>query len=366
VRVDKDLQKVTVQLRTLQNEEPIPRQVRVNDITPAGLIEFLAANRGAGLVLAAEPSFLDNVGRYAQQALPTLLSAERGDTIPHNRARKRPLLITEPSVSLAAMPQPRAIADLAKLRGARERGLLARFFLVYAESRTGERDTTAPPMDAAVQVGYGGRMLRLLTWADAVRGPVDIVLSSAAHLTFARFHQQIEKRLGRDANLGDDELVFWGTKLPGRTLKIALVLHLFDYLEDAPSDLIAFGEHLPSEISRETLERAITIVEYIIPHQIAAFGAMLGGAAWADAERILAWAEHTQRTEFSQRDARYALPKIVQNSHECTARVGSALSLLLAIGAITRKEPEPAEKQPKTGRPHSPIYQVVEEPETNL
>jgi replicative DNA helicase len=140
-RITEEQEKTLAQLkvlkaryRTERNDEPIPRRLQVNDVTPIGLIKFLARNRGRGLVLTSEASFLDNISRYGLQALPTLLSAESGDTLTYDRGNAPPIVVRNPSVSVAVMPQPHVVEGLARQRGARERGLLARFLVVYAVS----------------------------------------------------------------------------------------------------------------------------------------------------------------------------------------------------------------------------------------
>jgi hypothetical protein len=233
----------------------------------------------------------------------------------------------------------------------------------------GERNTMAEPMEEVVQARYMHNMLRLLTWADAVRGTVDLTLSGAAQAVFARFHAAIEKRLGKSSDLGDEDLKAWGSKLPGRTLKLAMILHLLDYLgeasgdvslrDDPLGDLIAFGEQLPTEITWGTMERAIKIAHFLIPHAIAAFESMLGGRTLTDAQRILAWANQAHHDEFSWRDARRAFSKAVQKSPECNARLGAALTLLLSMGKIEQKDV--SQEQRKTGRPHSAVYTIVDE-----
>jgi hypothetical protein len=346
--------------KTERADEPIRRRLLINDVTPVAMVRFLARNRAQGLVLDSEASFLDNVGRYGLQALPTLLSAESGDTITLDRANGE-IVVRNPCVSVAVLPQPHVLEALARQRGVRERGLLARMLVVFAESRMGQRNVAAEPMQSEVQAGYMWRILRLLTWADLVRGPVDVVLSGAAQAVFARFHAEIEKRLGRGADLSDEELRSWGSKLPGRVLKIALVLHLLDYLEDAPNPLYEFGDNLPLEVGRQTVERTIKIARFVIPHQVAAFEAMLGGRVWGDARRILGWAAHARKTEFSGREARRSFSQAVQRSPECNARLAAALNLLLSMGRIVQK-PVP-EGVRKTGRPPSPVYTILPEHE---
>jgi hypothetical protein len=226
----------------------------------------------------------------------------------------------------------------------------------------GQRDTTAVPMEPEVQERYVRNLLRLITWGHYVKGPVGLVLSGGAQAAFAPFHAEIEARLGEGSDLGDEDLRAWGSKLPGRTLKLCALLHLMDYLGMLPDeeefDIVAFGEGLPLEIGRRTMERAIKIARYIIPHQVAAFEKMLGGPTLTDAERILAWARHKQVQTFSWRDARRSFSRAIQKSRECNERVGQALALLLAMGRIEQKE-VPEEEKRNTGRPHSPVYIIV-------
>jgi hypothetical protein len=299
--------------------------------------------------------------------ISTYLAAEAGDTLYHDRGSGEPgFRIENPSVSLAVMPQPDVLAKLGRLRAARERGLLARFLIAYAESRIGQRDIDPPVLDATVQERYRHNVRTLLQWMHELREetPVQLVLEPAAQAVLGSFRRETEVQLGEGSQLGDAELRWWGSKLAGRVVKIASHIHMMEHLERLPAhvSLHEFGERLSEEITRRTLEGAISIGRYIIPHQVQAFESMLGGAALADAKRLAAWWERTERTEFSGRDARYAFPKTIQQSLECNSRLAQALSLLLAMGRIELKEEQPA-KHPQGGRTHSLVYVVVQQPQ---
>ena len=83
------------------------------------------------------------------------------------------------------------------------------------------------------------------------------------------------------------------------------------------------------------------IARYLIPHAVVAFETMLGG---------------------QRRDARRAFPRSIQRAPECDSRLGQALALLLAMGRIAEKEPEPAQDGwVRLGRPHSRVYIILTE-----
>ena len=104
------------------------------------------------------------------------------------------------------------------------------------------------------------------------------------------------------------------------------------------------------------------IARYLIPHAVVAFETMLGGQALADAKRLMEWATRQQRDEFSRRDARCAFHRSIQRAPECDSRLGQALALLLAMGRIAEKEPEPAQDGwVRLGRPHSRVYIILTE-----
>src|SRR5919202_923097 len=99
------------------------------------------------------------------------------------------MVIENPSLSLAVMPQPPVLEKLARLRGARERGLLARFLIAYAESRVGSRDLDPLVLDDAVQSRYVDCMRTLLLWTHHLRDetPVQLVLEPGAQALFLSF-----------------------------------------------------------------------------------------------------------------------------------------------------------------------------------
>jgi hypothetical protein len=76
----------------------------------------------------------------------------------------------------------------------------------------------------------------------------------------------------------------WGGKIVGAVVRIAGLLHM--------TDLAGAGDAWKSPISEATVERAIVIGLYLIPHAKAAFAEMGADENIEKAKVILRWIEH--------------------------------------------------------------------------
>jgi hypothetical protein len=104
-------------------------------------------------------------------------------------------------------------------------------------------------------------------------------------------------------------------------------------------------------IPAETIERAIRVARYLIPHAIAAFAEMGADEVMEKAKSIARWIAHEKLESFSKRD--------VHQSARSTFRRASDVEAPLAVlveRSFIRKREENATSG--AGRPASPIYDV--------
>jgi hypothetical protein len=131
----------------------------------------------------------------------------------------------------------------------------------------------------------------------------------------------------------------WGGKLCGLTLRVAGILHCVEC-------------GLAGEIRPETIEAAIVIARYAIPHAAAALALMEGGAGGrdGDARWVWRWIERHGLREFTRRE----LHQQVKHRYQTVEELEPALKELESRGYI---RPKPTEAT-KTGRPPSPVYEA--------
>jgi len=135
----------------------------------------------------------------------------------------------------------------------------------------------------------------------------------------------------------------WAGKLVGAVGRTAGILHMA-LLADTPAPWA-------TPISQGTVENAIRIGRYFIPHAQAAFAEMGADAVVEQAKTILRWIEHQNARHFTKRDVHQALRGRFKRVEELDA----PLALLLSHGYISSR-PEPTGTGP--GRKPSPRFEV--------
>ena len=166
-------------------------------------------------------------------------------------------------------------------------------------------------------------------------------LSSEAQGSVRHFEVWLEPQLSEFGELGG--MTDWAGKLAGAVGRIAGILHMA-LMANTPSPW-------ETPISPETVERAIRIGRYLIPHAQAAFAEMGADAVVEQAKTILRWIEHQNARHFTKRDVHQALRGRFKRVEELDA----PLDVLVTHGYIGRR-PEPTNAGP--GRKPSPTFEV--------
>ena len=334
-------------------EEPAPCVPRLiaDDATPERLATIMASNGGRLASLSAEGGIFGMMGgRYqARQQAPNIdiyLKAHAGDTIRVDRVGRPSEFIDRPSLTLGLAVQEVVIRGLADNPTFRGRGLYGRFLFSMPASLVGRRQLDPPPIPVAVAEEYRHRMREMLALpggTDAHGNPAEHVLglSAGAYASWLAFAGEIEPRLAPLADLhhiGD-----WAGKLPGAVARLAGLLHA--------SDLAGEGYPWEQPIPAATMERAVAIGRYLIPHAMAAFFAMGADPAIGDAVYVRAWiVRHGMRTVTRKEcfDGTRGRFKKVEDLE--------VILQILEKHDVIRRRVAPARQGP--GRPPSPSYDV--------
>lgn len=138
-------------------------------------------------------------------------------------------------------------------------------------------------------------------------------------------------------------LTDWGGKLAGAVARIAGLLHMAGLAgRDVPWSIA---------ISQTTVEHAIAIGRYLIPHAKAAFAVMGTDPTAEKAKKILRWIEHDGLDSFSRRDAHQSMRSTFRRPEELEAPLA-----VLVDREFIRKRFAPAREA--AGRPPSPAFDV--------
>ena len=342
------LEKVKELARELE-EYPVPAEPRLvlNDATPEKVASVLA-EQGAVAIMSPEGDVFEMMaGRYSTSGNPNLyvyLAGHAGDSIRVDRVGRDSESVRNPALTIGLTVQPEVLHGLVSKPGFRGRGLLGRFLYVIPATALGRRKIDPPAVPDEVSFNYGHAVRQLLDLSPREDGTRHAVtLSPDANAIFRDFQQEIEYRLadgGDFAGMRD-----WAGKLAGATLRLAGILHLTDHVEDP--------EPWHSEITAETLTRAITLARFFAEHAKAAFLQMGADPRVADAIHVLRWIARSGRDEFSKRDAFEGIKGSTR--FETVLDLDQSLKLLEAHGYIRTLDLPP---RSGPGRPKSPRYEV--------
>ncbi|MGI8549608.1 MAG: DUF3987 domain-containing protein [Dehalococcoidia bacterium] len=342
----------------------IPARPRLlaDDATPERLASLLAEQGGRMAVISPEGDVFDLMaGRYSSTASANFgvyLKGHAGDPLRIDRVGRASEYVKRPALTLAISPQPSIIEGLAGKAEFRERGLLARFWYSLPESLVGRRQTAAPPVPRPIQQAYEvgmGRLLRVPPGQDLFGRPDvwPLHLEPSALARLLEFSAWLEPQLAEFGALG--ALPDWGSKLSGAVARCAGLLHLAEMAQQQPRPW-------ETPIARATLERAIRIGEYLIPHAGAAFASMGADPRVNDARYLLRWLQQRYRTDDASGDSTNA---IILSKRECFEGTKShfkrvelmdpGLQLLIRHGYLRELVNE---ERSGNGRPPSPRYEL--------
>jgi hypothetical protein len=268
---------------------PVLPLLIVEDATHESLEVRLAEQGGRLASMSVEGGVFDLMAglysRNGETRFTVYQKGHSGDDFRIDRLSRPAVDVKRPALTCAYVIQPIVIESLSKHPEFRGRGLLARFLYAAPASWIGHREIGPLPMPEPTRHAYHEIIRRLCE----IEGEHTLDLTSEADELLKGWELAIERMLDEG---GEMEMIRdWGAKLAGETLRIAAILHCVDYGPAGP-------------IAAKTLESAIAIARYTIPHAEAVLQLMAASAKpdVADALYILRWVMRQKRREFTRRD----------------------------------------------------------------
>lgn len=329
------------------NGPVLPRLI-CDDITPESLASLLVDQNGRLCLFSPEGDLFEMIaGRYTNGApnIDVILKAHCGDTLRVDR-RGRSEHVPHPALTIGLCVQPEVIRGLADKPGFRGRGLVGRFLFSMPKSMLGRRKVGSAALPLTVSTEYLNNVKALgkLESAQNAEGehvPRLLYLTVEADALLRVFEMELEPQLGEDGAM--ETMNDWAGKLSGAILRIAGILSLTEQVEA----LAPFPEH----VSAQTVQRAISIGRYLIPHAKAAYAEMGADPQIENAKRLLRSIEKNGQSDFTKRD----IHQRNKGYFKKVTEIESALDLLEAHGYI-RARVDTSER--RVGRKASPIYDV--------
>ena len=322
---------------------PAAPRLWTSDCTAEALSLLLQAQGGRMAVLSAEGGvFGVMAGLYSKNGAPNIdvyLKGHAGDDHRVDRVGRPSEVIRSPALTMGLTVQPDVLHTIQAAPGFRGRGLLGRFCYALPRSPLGSREQEPPPVDPAVRARYALELGALLRLQVPPQGHQLQVTPEAAGALVA-FRRWIEPQLALTGDLS--HMLDWAGKLHGAVARIAALLHL------AAASTIVWSE----PVSLATMEAAIRIGHYLIPHAKAAFDEMGADAALDGARRVLAWLERTKKERVTVREVYQGMKGA--GRFRCVGTLDAPMRLLAERGYLRLVEAEYRGR----GRPRAPSYEV--------
>ena len=312
--------------------EPVLPRLLCDNVTPEQLEILLAQHGGRIANMSPEGGIFDIMaGRYSDggASFDAWLKGHAGDDMRTDRVGRESVRIDKPALTCGYAIQPEVVRGLLKHRSMRGRGLLGRFLYAMPKSILGQRRIQPLPMPAEIAEAFHQRVQEL----GHLEGEHLLCLTHDAQQNFKHWCKSIEARLKPDGDLG--HMNDWSGKLCGAALRLAGVLHM------AERGTRGVGE----AVQQPTIEAAITIAEYLIPHADAVLRMMdAAGTTASHALHVLHWIRRQGATRFTER----ALWQSVRRRFKDRTQLDEALNELSTRGYIRRVESNATSKGRKS------------------
>lgn len=275
------------------NPPPVKPKLIIDDTSPEAAEVALSEQSGRLIVAGAEGGLFDILaGRYSGSInIDLFLKSHSGDDLRVDRLSRESIFIEKPTLTLAYAVQPEVIRGLSDKPAFRGRGLIGRFLYAVPESNLGSRLIDADGVPPGLALEYELLFRRLMRLNCSLDDPSILVMAPNAYDLFIEFRSEVELMLADDGRLSS--FPDWGGKLCGLVARLAAVLHVSRVESDpwnVPIDLV-------------TIQAAIDIGRWAIPHAEAAIGLMkAGNTILDDACHCLRFVRSEAKSRVSRRD----------------------------------------------------------------
>jgi replicative DNA helicase len=230
----------------------------------------------------------------------------------------RSVHVDRPALAVNLMVQPDILNEVAGSRRFRGSGLLARFLFAMPASTVGRRDVRQHiTLTAEQRADYERRIMWLLEGMPApAAAPRVLPFDAQAREIWLDLADEIERAQADGGRL--ESIRDWCSKLPGAAARIAGIFELATVGLDAP------------HVSADSMGRAVRLARLLIPHAMAAFGALGADDVDVDARAVLRWIQSGGLDEFTRREAQ----KAQEGRFRTVDRLAKAMQRLEAMDVV--------------------------------
>ncbi|RCS44176.1 DUF3987 domain-containing protein, partial [Bremerella cremea] len=237
-----------------ENRVPALPRLLFDDTTTEKLSTMLAAQNGRLARFSTDSAARDLLSgstsrrSLAEQAL--YRKGYRGEELTLDLRGGERCFVRRSAITCSAMLAETEVAGLRHGRGRRTRGVLDAFLFAWPARDPTQLPAPPQPIPGEVLQQYD-TLIRSLA---ARQFDITFTLTSAARQRWEAWQAEVETMMQIDGPL--EMLAAWADHLPGNTLRIAAILHSINDANEL-------------EISEQTMEAAIAIARYFIPHALA-------------------------------------------------------------------------------------------------
>lgn len=324
-------------------EDAMPDELRAprlftGDVN-AEKLQALLADHGERMGLHSDEAgvFAVMAGLYTggQANIDAFLQAHAGSPLRVDRMG-RSVHVDRPALAVNLMVQPDILSEVAGSRRFRGSGLLARFLYAIPPSTVGRRDVRQHiTLSAEAKADYERRIMWLLDGLpEPVQAPRVLPLDGAARELWLDLAEEVERAQADGGRL--ESIRDWCSKLPGAAARLACIFELASTGLDAPA------------VGFDAMDKAVRLARLLIPHAMAAFGALGSDDVDVDARAVLRWMQSQGLTEFTRREAQ----KAQEGRFRTVDRLAKAMQRLEAMDVVREV------KRTNKGAPPTVAYQV--------
>ena len=299
----------------------------LSEASPERLEEVLMEQGGRAAVLAAEPALFRSLAGLGSKAnsdpnLSSILDAYDAGDVRVGRMRRDDgsggdRIVRGAVVTIGLAPQPeRVFAALRAGPAFLDSGFAWRFLLSLPGSLLGQRTHATPATPEGVRAEYAARLLELLELPEPQDGGALPLVQATleAREALLAFERRLEPMMGSEGELA--AAVPWASKLTSKLARIAGLLHAAEHRR----------EPWLSPLELPTMERAIAMADYFIPHARSVLLELGADTAVKLGRRALEWIRKERMSSFTRRDLQRAIAK-----NEAAGAAGTAVDRVLAL-----------------------------------
>lgn len=308
-----------------------------DDVTPEALTSMIAENNGILTIISTEGGLFDTfAGRYSNTlSIDTILKAYSGDRIRVDRKGRESEVINNPALTLLLSAQSNVLDGLMQNAAFKSRGLTARILYSKPKSKIGTRKFDTPDYSAKLKAYYDALVERLLDIPYDKNNRVHrLCLSESAYQEISDYFDWLEPQLTEELQNMDG----WAEKAVGNTLRIAGLLHCATH----------GSKSAETEISADTVKRAIKISKYFLKHAQYSYMFMGADKTSHGAQRIVKKLQEQSQMELTK----YQIYRLVRYEYATVSEIAPMLDLLVEHGYLKEKRYD----IPTGGRPRATGY----------